>query len=66
MPTVVVSAYNVAAFPEGAGHLWVYLQYVLGLRQLGCDVYWLERFRPGRNRSGVTPQRAAYSRRLGT
>lgn len=44
-PTVVISAYNTAAFPEGGGHFWVYLQYVLGLRQLGCDVYWLEAFR---------------------
>ena len=45
MPTVVIAAYNVAAFPEGGGHFWVYLQYVLGLRQLGCDVYWLEGLR---------------------
>ena len=44
-PTVVVAAYNTAGFPEGGGHFWVYLQYVLGLRQLGCDVYWLEAFR---------------------
>ncbi|HKS36959.1 MAG TPA: hypothetical protein VJW76_07210 [Verrucomicrobiae bacterium] len=46
MPTVIVSPHNVAAFPEGGGHFWVYLQYVLGLRQLGCDVYWLEEFHP--------------------
>src|SRR5437667_2397532 len=45
MPTVVLSAFNVANFPDGGGHFWVYLQYVLGLRQLGCDVYWLEGFR---------------------
>ena len=64
MPTVVVSAYNVAAFPEGAGHLWVYLQYVLGLRQLGCDVYWLERFRPGRNPSGDGHARATFFERM--
>jgi hypothetical protein len=44
-PTVVLAAYNTAAFPEGGGHFWVYLQYALGLRQLGCDVYWLEAFR---------------------
>jgi hypothetical protein len=44
MPTVVLSAFNVAGFPDGGGHFWVYLQYVLGLRQLGCDVYWLESF----------------------
>ena len=44
MPTVVISAFNVANFPEGGGHFWVYMQYVLGLRGCGCDVYWLERF----------------------
>ncbi len=45
MPTVIIAPFNVAAFPEGGGHFWVYLQYVLGLRQLGCEVYWLEAFR---------------------
>jgi len=45
MTTVVIAAYNVAGFPEGGGHFWVYLQYVLGLRELGCEVYWLEAFR---------------------
>jgi hypothetical protein len=43
-PTVVLSAFNVANFPEGGGHFWVYMQYALGLRQLGCDVCWMERF----------------------
>src|SRR5688572_6851450 len=47
MTTVVVSPYNVASFLEGGGHFWVYMQYVLGLRQLGCQVYWLEQFNPG-------------------
>ena len=42
MTTVVVAPSNVAGFPEGGGHFWVYLQYVQGLRSLGCDVYWLE------------------------
>ena len=51
MPVVVISAFDVAGFPQGGGHFWVYLQYVLGLRQLGCDVYWLEAFRTkGRTR----------------
>src|SRR5213594_1618361 len=45
MPTVVIASYNVAAFPEGGGHVGVYLQYVLAFRQLGWDVYWLEAFR---------------------
>jgi hypothetical protein len=42
--TVIVSPYHVATFPEGGGHFWVYMQYMLGLRQLGCQVYWLEQF----------------------
>ena len=46
MHTVVVAPSNVASFPEGGGHFWVYMQYVQGLRSLGIDVYWLERFRP--------------------
>ncbi len=45
MPVVVISPFNVAGFPEGGGHFWVYLQYALGLRILGCEVYWLEGFR---------------------
>jgi len=44
MPTVIIAAYDSANFTEGGGHFWVYMQYVLGLRQLGCDVYWLEAF----------------------
>ena len=45
MPTVVISPYGAATFPEGGGRFSVYLQYVLGLRQAGCEVYWLEGFR---------------------
>jgi hypothetical protein len=44
MTTVVISPSNVAGFPEGGGHFWVYMQYAQGLRALGCDVYWLEHF----------------------
>jgi hypothetical protein len=45
MPIIVVSPFNVINFPEGGGHFWVYMQYVQGLRQSGCDVYWMEKFR---------------------
>jgi hypothetical protein len=45
MPTIVVSPLNVANFPEGGGHLWVYMHYVLGLMEEGCDVYWMQEFR---------------------
>src|SRR5258706_8113002 len=45
MPTVVIAPVNVINFAEGGGHFWVYLQYVQGLLQSGCDVYWMEGFR---------------------
>jgi hypothetical protein len=41
---VVVCAHHVADHPRGGGHFWVYLQYVHGLRALGCDAQWLEQF----------------------
>ena len=49
MTTVVISPSNVANFPDGGGHFWVYMQYAQGLRQLGCEVFWLERFRARRD-----------------
>src|SRR6266478_6533471 len=47
MVTVVISPVNVVNFPDGGGHFWVFMQYVQGLHQLGCEVYWLERFCSG-------------------
>jgi hypothetical protein len=29
-------------YPEGGGHLWVYVNWALGLKSLGCEVIWLE------------------------
>jgi hypothetical protein len=40
-PVFVGSAF-VAQYPTGGGIFWVPLQYVLGLRDLGVDVRWLE------------------------
>jgi hypothetical protein len=50
-PRVIVSPHNVAGFLEGGGHFWAYMQHVQGLRELGCDVWWLERLRVDRDRS---------------
>jgi hypothetical protein len=44
MAVVVVSPYRTLRFLEGGGHFWVYMQYIHGLQQLGCEVYWVERF----------------------
>lgn len=44
MPSVVLFSHHVANSPEVGGHFWIYLQYALGLRRAGCDVYWLDWF----------------------
>jgi hypothetical protein len=38
----LVLAGGLARYPEGAGHWTCFLQYVLGLRDLGHDVFWLD------------------------
>ena len=35
-------------YPEGGGHLWVYLNWALGLKSLGCEVTWLEAADPSK------------------
>jgi len=45
--TVIVSSDTAASYPDGGGHFWVFLQYIHALRCAGCDVYWMEEFRPG-------------------
>jgi hypothetical protein len=40
-PVFIGSAF-VAQYPEGGGNFWVPLQYLLGLRDLGVDAWWLE------------------------
>lgn len=51
MARVIVSSYEVSSYPEGAGHFWVYMQYIRGLQRAGCDVYWLEQFSPSEYQS---------------
>src|SRR5262247_1432332 len=64
MPTIVVSPVNVVNFSEGGGHFWVYMQYVQGLRALGCDVYWLEGFRSAGSREADVRRVAPLLARL--
>lgn len=46
-PTTVCLSANALRYPEGGGHLWVYLNWALGLRGLGCRVVWLEKLSSG-------------------
>src|SRR5947207_1170440 len=64
MTTAVISVYKVASFPDGGGHFWVYLQYALGLRRLGCDVYWLEQLRPARDPERQTDVISTFQERM--
>jgi hypothetical protein len=43
----IVVAGSVAQRPGRGGHTWVFLQYLLGLRELGWDVLLLDRLDPG-------------------
>lgn len=49
MSTAVVVAGSLAQRPGRGGHAWVFLQYLLGLRQLGFDVVFVDRLRRGTN-----------------
>jgi hypothetical protein len=48
MSLTVCLAANTLGYPEGGGHFWVYLNWALGLRALGCRVIWLETVEPER------------------
>ena len=43
---IVVFAGSIGRFPVG-GHAWVDMQYLLGLRALGHDVFYVEECGPG-------------------
>lgn len=64
MTRVVVSPYNVLDFPDGGGHFWVYMQYAQGLLRNGCDVWWLERYRPGPSAADDARRVSAYLVRM--
>ncbi|HEY0517387.1 MAG TPA: hypothetical protein VGD00_09720 [Solirubrobacteraceae bacterium] len=62
---VVISAFDVLQFPLGGGHFSAYLQYVHGLRGLGCEVWWLERLMATDDPAADRRVAAELSERLG-
>src|SRR5438045_2885738 len=38
----IVLAGSLAGYPKGGGHWSAFLQYILGLKALGHDVFWFE------------------------
>ena len=47
MRETIVIAGSLAQRPQIGGHTWVFLQYLLGLEQLGWDVLFIDRLEPG-------------------
>ena len=45
-PTICLATKDTLRWPKAAGHFWVFLNWALGLRALGCRVLWLERVTP--------------------
>jgi hypothetical protein len=64
MVTVVISPRRVVKFLDGGGHFWVYMQYVQGLHQLGCEVYWLERFHSSGDQARDASVLSTFTRRM--
>jgi hypothetical protein len=42
MSTIVWLCTNTLTWPQGGGNTWLYLNWALGLRALGCQMIWLE------------------------
>jgi hypothetical protein len=61
-PLVVIGG-SVAQRPGRPGHAWVFLQYLLGFRQLGWDVLFLDRLTPQMTGASDDPMVASDSRR---
>src|SRR5438093_7721051 len=63
MTTVALMA-NSLHYPEGGGHRWVYLNWALGFRSIGCDVLWVEWADPRRLRGDFGKHIAALEAHL--
>jgi hypothetical protein len=64
MTTIVLAPSNVVASPAVGGHFWVYLQYALGLRDLGCDVHWLEYVPPAGDPDAEAARLSVFHERM--
>jgi hypothetical protein len=62
--TIVIASHELSTFLEGGGHFWVYMQYAQALRQLGCDLYWLEQFRGAPSEAGCHVRLAKFRARM--
>lgn len=64
MSLTVCLAARTLNYPKAGGHLWVYLNWVLGFRALGCRVIWLEPVAPDTPVSQIHDRVQDLKRRL--
>lgn len=57
-------AVDTIGYPQGGGHLWAYLNWALGLRQVGCQVVWLETVNAHRPLTELTEMVSGLQSRL--
>ena len=50
MSVTVCIAASTLYYPEGGGHMWVYLNWALGFMSNGCKVIWMEEIKPSAGR----------------
>jgi hypothetical protein len=62
--TVCLAPRSCITYPDGGGYLWIFLNWALGLRALGCRVIWLERVRAGTAPDEARVQVVALRERL--
>src|SRR5207248_9500806 len=60
--TVCLAPANTIGYPQGGGHLWVYLNWALALRAAGCRVIWLEGVDDAAGDSSVARRRRSRGR----
>jgi hypothetical protein len=64
--TVCITPAKTLDYPKGGGHLWIYLNWALGLHALGCKVIWLEFIPPSTPTEEIRANIAALKSRLET
>src|SRR5438132_1681666 len=64
MPITVTVFADTLGNLKAGGHFWVYLNWALGLSELGCEVIWLEEIRSSRMQPGLQTDVAALKGRL--
>jgi hypothetical protein len=62
--TVCLAPTGTLAYPQGGGHCWVFLNWALGLRELGYRVVWLESVAPHATAEELYARVDALERRL--